>query len=147
MNITSDHIPAVTYAYYEGNWKALPDFSSLKPLKKGYARTVSVSAVYPRDKGFGIVFNGVLRIPGNGNYTFFLTSDDGSRLFLRNKLVIDHDGIHGFDTREATVNLKYGRVPFRVEYFQATGGKGLRLMIKGDNMKDKVPVSLLLDTM
>ncbi len=147
VNITQDHIPAASFVYYEGVWKSLPDFSVLRPVTKGYVRSISTDAVRHRDNGYGIVYSGRLNIPEKGKYTFFLTSDDGSRLFLRNKLVIDNDGLHGFDTKDATVLLKKGKVPFRVEYFQATGGQGLRLMIKEEHMKNKVPVSLLLDKM
>ncbi len=142
-NISRDNLPAAAFAYYEGDWDSLPDFSSLRPLKQGYVRSISLQAVHPRKTGYAIVYMGRILIPQKGKYTFFLTSDDGSRLFLRNNLVIDYDGLHGYDTKEATVALKQGSIPFRLEYFQKTGGQGLKLSVKRGDMKEKVPVSLL----
>lgn len=37
-------------------------------------------------------FSGSLLVPATEMYTFYLSSDDGSRLWLDGKLVIDHDG-------------------------------------------------------
>jgi hypothetical protein len=57
-----------------------------------------------------------------GTATLALTSDDGSRLFISDTLVIDNWGEHGDQTRWATIPLTAGQAyPIRVEYFQASG--------------------------
>ncbi len=147
LNVTKDHMPVAGFSYYEGLWDSLPDFSTLQPVKQGYTGNLSIRAVHPKNSGYGIVYTGNLIIPRSGKYTFSLSSDDGSRLFLRNKLLIDNDGLHGFDAKKATISLRRGRVPFRLEYFQATGGQGLRLMLKGPDMKNMLPVSAFFDKM
>ena len=44
---------------------------------------------------FAARFTGFLRIATPGDYTLFLTSDDGARLWLDGQLIIDNDGLHG----------------------------------------------------
>jgi hypothetical protein len=57
------------------------------------------------------------------DYTFYLNSDDGSRLYLNGALVIDNSGVHGATELSATFPLSAGQfVPIRVEYDQGIGG-------------------------
>lgn len=53
-----------------------------------------------------------------GLYEFQLYSDDGALLYIRDQLVIDHDGLHSPSHREGQVQLEAGEHPFRVRYFQ-----------------------------
>ncbi|RMD69274.1 MAG: DUF1080 domain-containing protein, partial [Bacteroidetes bacterium] len=76
---------------------------------------------------FAIVVEGYLRIPKDNNYVFRLVSDDGSRLYIDGKLVIDHDGLHGADPRDGEIALAEGVHPLKVEYFQGRGGKNVSL--------------------
>ena len=59
-----------------------------------------------RDEAFGFVFEGTLIVPQDGTYTFYLDSDDGSRLTVAGKTVVEYDGIHGVGKEKtATVRL------------------------------------------
>ncbi|WP_457549376.1 PA14 domain-containing protein [Archaeoglobus sp.] len=44
---------------------------------------------------FAVIWEGQLKIVENGTYTFTLTSDDGSWLWIDGKLVINNGGLHG----------------------------------------------------
>ncbi|BCB90479.1 hypothetical protein Psuf_077920 [Phytohabitans suffuscus] len=66
-------------------------------------------------------------IPATGAYTFRLTSDDGSRLYIDDQVVIDHDGLHGATPKDGTVTLTEGYHALRVEHFEAGGGQQLTL--------------------
>ncbi len=44
---------------------------------------------------YAFVFDGWIRIPLDGVYTFYLSSDDGSRLYIGDQLTVDNDGLHG----------------------------------------------------
>ncbi|MCW5557601.1 MAG: Ig-like domain-containing protein, partial [Verrucomicrobiae bacterium] len=68
-------------------------------------------------------FTGRLQVPEAGNYTFYLDSDDGSRLSLDGAVVIDHDGLHSASERNASVTLGAGSHAFEVLYFN-NGGPG-----------------------
>ncbi|MFI5934005.1 family 16 glycoside hydrolase [Actinoplanes sp. NPDC051494] len=68
-----------------------------------------------------------LTAPAAGAYLFRLTSDDGSKLWLDDNLVVDNDGLHGAEPRDGTVTLTAGVHALRVEYFERGGGQQLTL--------------------
>jgi len=70
---------------------------------------------------------GSLWIEKPGKYQFRLTSDDGSRLTIDGKLVIDNNGIHPLVSVEGSVALEAGAHPFHIAFFENSGGEGLRL--------------------
>ncbi|MBQ0887540.1 ricin-type beta-trefoil lectin domain protein [Streptomyces sp. RM72] len=85
---------------------------------------------------FGLESNFVTHVLGNldapqtGSYTFRLTSDDGSRLWIDDQLVVDHDGLHGPEPKDATVDLTAGPHALRIEHFERDGGQQLTLAWK-----------------
>ncbi|MFT3703034.1 MAG: alpha/beta hydrolase-fold protein [Agriterribacter sp.] len=116
------------YAYYEGQWTKLPDFSNLTPVKSGRMDSTFSIDKMPRQENFGLVISGQLEIKEDGYYIFILVSDDGSKMYLGNRLLIDHDGLHGDQQiRSYIIPLKKGFYPFRTEYFQAGGGRKLAM--------------------
>lgn len=63
---------------------------------------------------------------------FSLASDDGSRLLVNGKTVIDNDGRH--DMKKAVTGkaiLKKGKNPFELQYFNKQAGAGLELKLLG----------------
>jgi plastocyanin len=68
-----------------------------------------------------------LWIEDAGTYTFRLRSDDGSKLYIDDELVIDHDGLHGAEDKDGDVQLDEGVHKLRVEHFEAGGEQELRL--------------------
>ncbi len=95
-------------------------------------------------RAFGMLLEGFVRVPRKGIYTFTLASDDGSRLTVGDRLVIDHDGAHGMSSLSGKVALHRGWHPIEVGYFQAGGGSGLRLEIEGPGMpRREVPATWL----
>ncbi|MFJ9037246.1 family 16 glycoside hydrolase [Streptomyces sp. NPDC102406] len=80
--------------------------------------------------------SGYLVVPSEGTYTFRLTSDDGSRLTIDDREVIDHDGLHGAEPKDGAIQLTAGSHPFRVDYFEAGGGQQLTLAWKPPGAAD-----------
>jgi len=114
-----DNTPAengLNYAYYEGTWTRLPDFDNLTAIETGTVSNIDLSP-RNRDNLFGFVFTGYLDIPITGQYTLYLRSDDGSKLFIDNAQVIDLDGNHSAWERSASLNLSEGKHAIRVIYF------------------------------
>jgi hypothetical protein len=70
---------------------------------------------------------GFVTVRQPGEYTFRLTSDDGSRLWVDDRLVIDHDGLHGADPKDGVVTLMPGEHALRVRHFESAGGEALTL--------------------
>ncbi len=79
---------------------------------------------------FALLSEGYIEIKEDGIYGMRLWSDDGSVLYLNGKKIIDNDGLHGTEMREAQVGLKKGFHAFRLEFFQGGGGKMLSWNIK-----------------
>lgn len=93
---------------------------------------------------FAIRHTGHVKIPTAGNYTFYLTSDDGSKLLINEVPVVLNDGSHGAVEKSGTVNLTAGYHALRVEYFQGYGGKELTMSWAGPGIpKAVVPANVL----
>ncbi|CAL9665690.1 family 16 glycoside hydrolase [Streptomyces sp. enrichment culture] len=89
--------------------------------------------------------SGYLVAPRDGTYVFRLVSDDGSRLTLDGSTVIDHDGLHGAEPKDGTVELTAGAHPLRIEHFDRGGGQQLQLswMPPGESAFTVVPTEAL----
>jgi hypothetical protein len=116
------------YAYYEGRWDKLPDFKAIQPILTGKADSSFDLNKLPRKDNFGLVMEGQIEIKEEGYYIFGLISDDGSRLYLDGKLLIDDDGLHGAEVKSYIVPLQKGFFPLRLEYFQKDGDRQLSLV-------------------
>lgn len=129
------------YQYYETpvRWTAIPNFDALTPVASG---TVTSFNLTPRlrDDDFGFRFTGQISLPTAGTYTFFLASDDGSRLFINGALVVNHDGTHGATEMSGSVSLTAGTHDIKVEYFEAGGGQSLLVQMQGPG-QPKAPIS------
>jgi hypothetical protein len=110
------------------NTTKLPDFSTLGTrLTKVCMDQYNVA---PRDWSTG--FPGVTNlfewfalrtttnivVPMDGSYSFKLNSDDGAKLYIDGKLVIDNDGQHAPTAKEATITLTAGQHALSIDYFQ-----------------------------
>jgi hypothetical protein len=73
---------------------------------------------------------GWLVVPEAGEYTLRLISDDGSELSLDGKLLIDHDGLHGPQPKDARITLSQGEHSLRIRHFETYGGWALKLQWK-----------------
>jgi cytochrome c len=84
---------------------------------------------------------GYLNIKRPGNYTFRLTSDDGSLFSIRDTDVIRHDGLHGAEPKEGQYEMAVGEHPFRIEMFDEGAEQRLKLewKVPGSNEFVLVP--------
>ena len=135
----------IRYSYFTStaSWNDIPDFGSMTPRKTGLLQNFSLS---PRAQSanYGLDFSGFIKISKSGTYTFYTTSDDGSRLWINGTLVVENGGIHLLRDRAGTINLQVGYHPIRVEYFQSRGAQYLDVSFKGPGIrKQKVPNSFL----
>jgi hexosaminidase len=138
--------PGLTYEYYEGSWNRIPDFAKLQPAATGVTQAIDLS-MKKRAALFAVRFTGYLDVPVDGRYTFFLNSDDGSRLTIGGEVVVDHDGPHSPCEKSGQTILKAGRHPIRVEFFDSGGTNSLAVSYAGPNFpKQPIPASALLRT-
>ena len=123
----------IHFDYYEGDWGSVPDFSQLTPTDSGETTDFSVSAS-PKTEAFGLRFTGYLQIPTDGDFRFFLSSDDGAKLLIDGMAVVDNDGVHPAGFRDGVATLKAGPHDVVVEYFEAHGEEELAVEIEGPNL-------------
>ncbi|MGI9332597.1 MAG: LamG-like jellyroll fold domain-containing protein, partial [Gammaproteobacteria bacterium] len=76
---------------------------------------------------FAVRWTGQIDVTTPGLQRFFLGSDDGSRLFIDNQLVVDNRGLHPFVEQSGTVELSAGLHDIRVEFFENFGAAGVQL--------------------
>ncbi len=88
VNGTTNWVHGVDYRCCEGVWwDSLPNFSHLPAVKSGVAGNFDLN-VKSRTEHVGLEFDGYLQIARAGRYTFYTTSDDGSRLFIGDSSLI-----------------------------------------------------------
>lgn len=123
--------PGLRFEYYEATGLSrLPDFDGLAPKDTGTSLTVSIDH-RARDDDFAFRFRGYFHAPQRGVYRFTLSSDDGSRLYLSKKLLIDHDGLHGASERRGVAALEAGYHPIEIQHFERGGDEVLRVEVEG----------------
>jgi len=114
----------LSYAYYEApkdvTWKQLPDFSTLKPVRRGHVKNLDDTIKEDRPTLYAIDFKGYLRVPESGLYMFSAGTSDGSRMKIDGKLVADNDGVHSASTKEYPLALTKGLHAFELEYFKGS---------------------------
>ncbi len=127
------------YQIYRGHWNHLPNFSLLTPTETG--RTPEIQLTHRFDEDFATVFEGFLKILADDTYRFRLTSDDGSRLFLNQRRILD---VHSVDPREVSLSLKSGWNRIRIEHYQSSGNSELLLeYARGNEEPQQIPPQLL----
>lgn len=121
------------YKLYHGEWKKLPDFSSLTPVSTGTLDDGHITLAPAKDHkhGFGMVFDAEFTIEQSGDYVFSLTSDDGSALIIDGETVVGNDGIHPAKTASMKEALEAGLHTMQVQYFEGGGQRTLALSVKG----------------
>jgi hypothetical protein len=120
-------VKGLKFKYYEGEWNHIPDYSSLLPVFEGIASQAKLSDIKHREDHFSCVFEGFVNIPYSGLHTFYLNSDDGSKLYLNGALLINHDGDHSSMDKKGEALLQAGKHRIRIEYFEKSGSQDLEV--------------------
>ncbi len=113
--------------YYEGAWSVLPDYDALEPLKTGRVYNIEAGVLAEKEDNYALQFSGIMKIDNPGEYTFYTSSDDGSRLAIDGKRVVINDGVHGVETKTGKIFLDKGEHKIQVDYFEGGGGQMLEV--------------------
>jgi len=132
------------FSVYAGSWDKLPDFEKIKPIAAGVANMFSHAAIANIKDNFALRFTGLVKAPADGLYVFYTSSDDGSRLYIGDKLVVDNDGLHGVMEMGGLIRLSKGLYPITVTFFEKTGGEELKVFFEGPGLsKKEIPPAAL----
>lgn len=105
----------------------LPDFKHLKPVGTIYTTRLNIPAtdfqlgfpgVTSRFEWFAIDYKGSFWIENKGVYRFGVTSDDGAKLYVDGRLILNNDGIHPSHSCLGAADLEEGVHTLRLSYFQ-----------------------------
>jgi hypothetical protein len=83
-------------------------------------------------------WKGILRIPREGKYTFYLESDDGSRLRIGSRLVVENGGLHPMEEKSAEAVLGAGDHEIELDLFENSGELGCRLSWEAEGMPKEI---------
>lgn len=135
--------PGLSYKYTHGIYRMVNDFVNLPPLKSGIIPDFNIG---PREKEqfFSFDYEGYINIVKDGTYTFFLATNDGGRMYIDDRQIINNDGLHPVVEVPGQLSLKAGLHPISVKYFQEGGIKGLTVSWEGPGFpKQVIPASVL----
>ena len=131
------------YRYYEGAWSSLPNFDQQKIIKQGTVSNFDL-VVHQRNYDFGVVYDGSIDIATAGTYTFYTASDDGSKLYINGKQIVNNDGLHGKQEKSGTIILAKGKHNIEVRYFERSGQEVLEVSYAGPGIsKKRIPSNVL----
>jgi hypothetical protein len=130
------------------NTPMLPNFDTLQPIDTIYTQSINIpprswSAGFPglpnRFEWFAIEYTGTFKTNKPGHYIFKLLSDDGSKLFIDDKLIIDNDKLHGVAVRTGEVDLNNSHHSIKIQYFQGPRYQiALQLFAALQNSKEEI---------
>jgi hypothetical protein len=107
--------------------RMLPNFGHMRPVGSVYTTSLNVwpqnfdegfPSITDRFEWFAIEYTGRLWIENAGHYRFSLLADDGAKLYLNEKVVIDNDGMHRAMAISGGATLTRGVHEIKIEYFQ-----------------------------
>lgn len=105
--------------------------------------TEGFPGVTGRFEWFGLLYTGTFEIIKDGLYKWRIESDDGSRLWINGREIINNDGIHGMNSMEEDLKLNKGHHTIKVWYFQGPATEvGLRLFVTRPGEKNEKIFSL-----
>jgi hypothetical protein len=133
--------------YYEWasslNYTKLPDFASLTPTRIDTTNVFGLQLPRSNDY-FMFQFKGYVEVPADGIYTFYTTSDDASKLFIGDVLVVNNDQLQPATEKSGTIGLKAGKHRITVQFLEAGGGEVLQVSYAGQSIpKTFIPENVL----
>lgn len=122
------NIKGVQWKAYNNKYLWLPDVSSLTPIASGVLTSPDIFQV--KKPGNNIyVFEGYIKVPADGDYTFYLTAGNKAFMRIHEAALIDADyNYKAGTTKESTIKLKAGLHPFKLYYAGNAGTQNLLKM-------------------
>ncbi len=125
----------LSYQIYKGSFDKLPDYSKIKPIKEGKTNSLDIHLENMKDE-YSIRYLGYINIPTEDIYTFYLSSDDGSKVIIDDKFIVDNDGLHGAGKIvEEQIALTKGFHKIEIQFFEKGGDEALDLEWSSSSIK------------
>ena len=128
---TPVRLAGLQYQYFEDDMGGgNPDFDRFSPKSSGVIERLAVRG-NQRGSSFGFKYRGQISLKQAGKYRFWVRSDDGSRLWIDGKLIVNNWGDHAPQEVDASVELAAGDHPFQLLYYNNGGGGELAVNWEG----------------
>jgi hexosaminidase len=115
------------YQYMQGIFDNTSDLSKAAVIDSGIAKSFNPSVLKKNNPGFGVIYNGFIRIDADGLYQFSTRSDDGSVLAIDDQPVVNNDGKHPVVEQAGAVALQKGYHRFTLKYFDIGSVSALKV--------------------
>ncbi len=137
-------VNGIDYKYYEStSFTSIPVFYTLAPVNTSSTTNFNISLANV-STAFAFNFTGYIKVPTDGQYTFYTNSDDGSNFYVDGNLVVNNDGLHGALEVSGTIGLKAGIHYISAGYFQEYGSEVFTVSYAGPGIaKIAIPSSAL----
>lgn len=145
--LSTDILHGLNYSFYEQTLTRVSQIDYYKPLKTGVSSTFDMS---PRTKTtyYGFKWEGKIKIPTTGNYTFYTISDDACALYIDGNQIISNDAAPSSTEVSAVITgLTAGQHTIKVLYRQGSGSAKIEVRYAGPSIsKQLIPVTAFADT-
>lgn len=110
-----------------------PEIYLLAGRSTDYIKTDKISADAIKKTGaYALKFSGWIYVENDCEYKFTLNSDDGSSLYINERLIVDNTGVHSFKSSSGFIGLSKGYHAVSIEYFECgNSGASLSLDVNG----------------
>ena len=136
----------LNYAFYHHEGHSLPEFEKLTPSATGiyYAPDVDVRIFSPdtiaMTDNFAVRFWGYIEVPVEDVYTFYLRSNDGSKLWIGEgddrQLVVNAAAGGGRQGGDGEIALEAGMHAIEIHYHEITGSEELQVSYSGRHFRE-----------
>lgn len=108
----------IAYQTYSGRFTEAKQFAAAKPIKKGTTKELTWE-VADTDNTFGVMYNGTIHVPDDGDYTFKVGFNGGVEASINGQEIATIQRPDGWwEWRTKALSLKAGSYPFSIAYFK-----------------------------
>lgn len=126
------------YSYYEGIYRSVYDFAPDSPVSTGIVSTPTLD-VCKRNEWIGLDFNGFIKIPNKGKYTFYMSANDGCQLLVDGVEQFESDGRKSLAFgQQATLELSAGFHEIQFKFYQCSDDIHLSVEWEGPGIARQV---------
>ncbi|MDD3079354.1 MAG: M6 family metalloprotease domain-containing protein [Paludibacter sp.] len=129
-----DTSTGANYSYYEGSWTSMPDFSSLTPVQTGTLRLLTISIPNGASDNYGVRYTGYIYAPQDGEYTFYMTADDGCSLSIGSTEIVSNQCQ---PETSGSIILREGYHPVTIDFFEAQISQSMSIYWSGPTFPKK----------
>ncbi len=138
MNISNLN-KGIYFEYHEiGVCKKVAQTDQYPVLKEGVLDGISSETGFKKTLNHALTFNGYVKIPKSGVYTFYANTEFGVALWVDDIILASNESTDWLGERSGTIGLKKGYHKIEVKYFQLGGETDLNVLWKGPGIRKSI---------